>query len=349
MCFPYSIEEIRRGVRHPSKIKREISEQARQIKYGITNKRKEWEQREKSSAYGLVLNWGLHQRDHWTAACYPFFVEQFINRFDPLIITSQKDYNRHAEELDYIFAFGVRNIKGPTIEYDTSLDQITLVFASDPHNRSKFLYKYIQKNEINYVLTPLYNPVLYHLPEITEERVVHFPWPVPEQHIIEPDRIEFHDDDAVHISGAGGSEAYELRDWCRRQPNVVEHSNSGTQNKTMTNDEYYRWLRNFDAGIAAGSLEEQWQYVVPKYYEIPAAGSLLFAQYCKDLERLGFDESNCVIFHSKDEFREELGSYLDEPESYLDRRRRGAELINSEYTVSDRLRDIEELFKDKYE
>lgn len=347
MVLPYSIDEIQDGLREPYKAKRELSELTEGFKHTLVNAQKRWDQRDKSSRYGLVLNWGLHQSDNWTAACYPVFVERFIKRFDPVVITGQREYDRRAEELEHIFAFGVRNKKGPTLEYDINLNQTVLMFASDPHDRSEYLHDYIRENEIDYVLTPFYNPFLYHIPGIDEERLVHFPWPVPDKHIINPDAIEYHGDEAVHISGASGSGAYELRDWCRNHPDVAEHANSGTQNKTMTNSEYYMWLRNFDASIAAGSLCEQWQYVVPKYYEIPAAGSLLFAQYCEDLDRLGFDDSNCIVFHSKEDFKKKIEAYLDAPEEYLERRKNGAGLIASEYSISDRLDNVEALFEDQ--
>jgi hypothetical protein len=344
MNFPHTLDELRRGIKDPSKVRREIGRWGDQLRYTRSNIWKEFQQNDNDSAYGLVLNWGLHKRDHWTAAWYPFFVERFVERFDPQIITSQQSYERKADDLKYLFAFGSRNKKGPTLDYDTDLDQTVLLFVSDPHNRSKFLDRYIKDNEINRVVSPYYNPVLHHLSDLDEKRLEHFPWPVPKEFVVDPAEVEYQGDDVLRVSGAGGSEAYELRDWVREQPMVQGYQNSGTQNKVMSNEEYYEWLRNFDCQVAVGSLKDHWQYVVPKYYEIAAAGSLLFAQYCRDLERVGFDESNSVIFHSREEFKEKAEAYLEEPETYLDRRRRGTELITEHHTIEDRLAQIEELF-----
>jgi hypothetical protein len=77
MNFPYSKDEILRGLRDPSKVQRELqrkaSSTANNIRYKKINAKKEREQQNKSSKYGLVVNWGLHQTDHWTVALYPIF------------------------------------------------------------------------------------------------------------------------------------------------------------------------------------------------------------------------------------------------------------------------------------
>lgn len=347
MHLPYTFNELRKGFQDPSKVRRELFRWWNYLRYTRSNIWKEFNQYDNDSAYGLVLNWGLHRQDHWTAAWYPFFVKRFIEHFDAQIVTSQRSYERKADDLEYLFAFGSRNMKGPTLNYNTELNQTTLLFVSDPHNQSEFLDRYIKDNEIDRVVSPYYHPVLHHLTNLEEERLEHFPWPVPGEFVVDPAEVEHQNDDVLRVSGAGGSEAYEVRDWIREQPMVKGYQNSGTQNKIMSNQEYYEWLRSFDCQVAAGSLKNHWQYVVPKYYEIAAAGSLLFAQYCRDLERVGFDESNSVIFHSRKEFTEKAEAYLEDPEAYIDRRRRGTKLIAEHHTIADRLDQIEELFHNK--
>ena len=51
------------------------------------------------------------------------------------------------------------------------------------------------------------------------------------------------------------------------------------------NEEYALALNNFYCSIATASAYE---YVLAKYFEIPAAGALLLAQHTPDLDRLGF-------------------------------------------------------------
>jgi hypothetical protein len=58
-----------------------------------------------------------------------------------------------------------------------------------------------------------------------------------------------------------------------------------------------QWLSDFDAVVAAGSDLPKYDLTTPKYFEIAAAGSLLFAQRTNDLKRLGFRHmKNCVVF-----------------------------------------------------
>lgn len=274
---------------------------------------------------------------------YPFFIQQFIQKFDPIIITSQSVYNRHSEQLDNIFAFGVRSNKGPTIDYHG--DQTVLVFASDPNNRPEFLHNYIKKNSINYALTPYYQPFLHYIPDFNEDKLIHFPWALPEKFVVSPNEISYRGENYVALTGASGEEIYEVRDWCRNQSGVKSYETSGHKNRRFTHSEYYKWLQQFDAMIAAGSFQRRWQYLFAKYYEIPAAGGLLFAQYTDDLERAGFSDENCLIFNSKDHFTKLKDQYLDSPSDYIDIRRRGAEHIAMNHTIGDRVRLINELFE----
>lgn len=304
---------------------------------------KEREQLDNDSRYGLVLNWGLHQRGEWTVAEYPYFINGFLNRFDPVILTSQSIYEAKASKIDNIFAFGARNKKGPTLEY-LDEDHTVLLFASDPNNKPEWLYEYIHRNSVDRVLSPVYNPFFDWVPHLDEQMLEFFPWAVPEQFIINPEEIQYRGNDKIHLTGASGNEVYEMRDWCRQQEFVVDYNTSGHQNRVFSHSEYYQWLRKFDCMVATGSLKPRWQYLFGKYFEIPAAGNLLFAQYSADLNKAGFNDENCVIFDSKDSFKSNVNSYVENPEIYMNTRKRGAELIKEKHTVSDRLDTVDSLF-----
>jgi hypothetical protein len=337
------LQKSQTAVRNPRSIKRYVNRKAYTWSHIPANKKKAFEQRQKDSEYGLVVNWGLHKAGDWTVAMYPYFVRQFIEEFDPIIISSQRTYEKHNKDLQYIFAFGARNSKGPTIDYTGN--QKVLLFASDPNNRSEWLSGYIKQNEISHVLTPYYSPFRHYLPDIEEKKVVHFPWAVPRQFVIDPEEVRDRGTGCVGITGASGTEIYETRDWCRTQPGVRSFTTSGHQNSQLSNKGYYTWLKNFDAMIAAGSFKPRWQFLFAKYYEIPAVGSLLFAQYSDDLSRAGFTKRNCVIFKTRDEFTREVEKYLDSPESYIQKRRRGVELIRNGHTIEQRIELIKTLFK----
>ncbi|RKD98053.1 glycosyltransferase family protein [Halopiger aswanensis] len=304
----------------------------------------EQNQVDKSSRYGLVLNWGLKRRGEWTVAEYPYFINQFIDRFDPIIITTQRLYERKAEELDNIFAFGARNNKGPTLDY-LDEDHTVLLFASDPNTDPEWFYEYIHQNNVDRVLSPVYDPFFHWMPQLEEDRLEFFPWAVPSEFVLSPEEVQFRGNEEIHLTGASGSEVYKMRDWCRQQDYIIDYDNSGHQNRIFEHDEYYQWLRNFDCMVAAGSLDPEWQYLFGKYFEIPAAGALLFAQYSNDLARAGFTNDNCLIFNSKEEFASQAHQYLSDPESYLEKRRRGTRLIKENHTISHRIDTVDRLFR----
>ncbi|MBN2106679.1 MAG: glycosyltransferase [Deltaproteobacteria bacterium] len=167
------------------------------------------------------------------------------------------------------------------------------------------------------------------------------PWAVPESLIVSS-KVTFSSGDVV-IFGGGGSPAYDVRNWCRQQDGIINFDNSGVENKKLSNKEYFTWLAGFNAVVAAGSSNPMYDLVTPKYFEIAAAGALLIGQHCRDLELLGFNESNCIIFTQKD-FAEKIRAYKQNPSSYKATREKGRELIRNRHTISHRIRQIQEVF-----
>ena len=295
---------------------------------------------EKDSDVGLVLNWNFHRNNRYVCAVDPYFVQGLIDAFEPVIISTQRQYDACKESLNYVLS-PKPGWAAPMLDYDTQQDHEIGIFVSDPHNSKTWVPEFVAENEIEYVFSYYYHPFLKHMPESVHDKLVHLPWAIPEKFLVDPDAITYQNQDELHLFGASGSEAYDTRDWCRQFHFVRSHENSGVQNPVMSDREYFDWLTEFDAMIAAGSLSEKYQLVTPKYFEIAGAGSLLFAQYCDDLEQLGIDDSNAVIF-DKENFKERSQQYLENPEQYLDRRRRGAELIRERHTIADRIETIRE-------
>lgn len=298
-------------------------------------------QLQKKSDTGLVLDWRFHRQNRWVSAQSAFLVNAIIEAFDPVIITSQLDYEWHKGHLKKIIAMEP-GWAAPKIRYDRRQSHLIGVFASDPHNKTGWFQQYVEENGIRYVFSYYYHPFLHHFPKFDPQRLVHMPWAVPDEFICDAETIAYLGQRVLHIFGGAKSEAYEVRNWCRGFPFVEDHRNSGVENKTMDDSQYFLWLRQFDAVIAAGSLSPKYRLVTPKYFEIPAAGSLLFAQYCEDLELLGFNPDNAVIFDRSD-FEDQALEYLKNPESYLGRRKQGCRLVAERHKISDRVQRIRSL------
>lgn len=292
------------------------------------------------SEFGLVLNWKFHQNNKWVSAYTPYLVEAIVKEFNPVIISSQFSYEIHKRKLRYLLSFEP-GIQSPRIAYDKSIDCRKGVIFSDPHYKSAERFTYFEENGFDIVFSLYKRPFFRHFKGFPEEKFVHWPWAVPDQFISgHPISVN---SDRVVIFGGKQSPAYDVRNWCREQSFVENYENSGVENKKLSDAEFYRWLSTFDAIIAAGSSDQDYGLVTPKYFEVAAAGALLVGQYCEDLPDLGFDDSNALIFR-KEDFVDRVQKYRKHPEAYLDRRERGRELILARHKLSDRINCLREVF-----
>lgn len=291
------------------------------------------------SDIGLVINWHFHLKNKWVSAFSPFLVDALIQEFNPIIISSQNEYKIYKNILRIIISMEP-GWAAPMLKYDNNLRQIKLVFVSDPHNKTDWFQKYVEDNSVNYVLSFYKEPFFYHFKNFPENRFVHFPWAVPDS-LISYHTISVRNNE-VAIFGGKDSEAYDIRNWCREQPYIINYKYSGVENKILTNAEYYVWLRNFDAIVAAGSSNPVYDLVTPKYFEIASAGALLVGQYCKDLDILGFNENNALIF-TKNDFSEKIKHFKAHPKDFLTIRENGRNLIKQKHKLSDRINLIKKI------
>jgi hypothetical protein len=295
-----------------------------------------------TSVYGLVIDWRFHRRNRWVCALSPYLVEAIVETFKPIVISSQSDYDRSRKHLRFIIAMEP-GWAAPRIRYSPAHDCVKAVFYSDPHTEPQRRYRYLADNGFDYVFSYYWHPFLRHFPKVPLEKVIHLPWAIPD-HLMSEREIELRGTD-VGIFGARNNDAYDVRNWCRRQEGVTSFAFSGVENKEMSDEQYFSWLASADALIAAGSSDERFDLVTPKYFEIAASGALLFGQHCKDLPLLGFDQTNAVPF-TKDDFVAKLHAYRQDPRSYLSRRHAGRELIRRRHLVSHRIARIREVLSD---
>jgi hypothetical protein len=289
---------------------------------------------------GFCLNTKFHKQNKWVSALTPYLVNSIIDRFRPIIINSQFKYNLYKRSISHIISVEP-GWAAPNIKFDTNLDQKKFVFVSDPHNKKKWLEEYVEQNDITKILSYYKKPFFYHFPSFPKEKFVHMPWAVPDE-FINQGKLKINNSGTV-IFGGKGSDAYDIRNWCRTQKCVKNFNNSGVENKKMTDKEFFYWLRKFDAIVAAGSSKKKYDLVTPKYFEIASAGSLLVGQNAKDLKELGFNNQNAVIF-AKNNFIKKVELINKNPKDYLEIRNYGRELILDKHKVSDRLDKIESIF-----
>ncbi|MFX1451706.1 MAG: glycosyltransferase [Promethearchaeota archaeon] len=286
---------------------------------------------------GYVVSLDFHLRNKWLSAVTPYRINGIMNYFPSIVIETQKDYNKYKNKLDALITTEM-GWSAPIIKYNKTKPPLKYIEMSDPQKYPRKREKYFYNNHFSYVLGYYYYPTLYHMKNLPKEFLLHFPWSVPDQ-FVNLNEIRSATQNYLMIFGAMNSEQYETRTWCKSFEFVRVSTNSGCRNKIFSDEDFFRWLINFDAMIAAGSLDPKYQLVVPKYFEIASVGSLLFAQEAKDLPLLGFkDNKNCITFN-KANFEENAKEYLEykNKDKYLIIRDAGRNLILQRHTLSKRL------------
>ncbi|MBW1917874.1 MAG: glycosyltransferase family 1 protein [Deltaproteobacteria bacterium] len=98
---------------------------------------------------------------------------------------------------------------------------------------------------------------------------------------------------------------------------------------------FSRALNRLRASFTCASI---YQYTLMKYFEIPACGTLLFAEPTPDLEALGFRDGENFVAVNPDNFIEKMEHYLiAAPEEMVRISQAGVELINQRHTWEKRV------------
>lgn len=297
-----------------------------------------------STRVGLVIDKAFHDSNRWVSATTPYLVNKIMNHFKCSIITSQVEYELSLPEVDVIlsmepgWAAPLINFNRTKAIKDELSRKCSFILYSDPH-KDKWREDYFLKNNLDYILAYYDSPTKYHFSKVPHNRIVHFPWCVPD-HWIPHNLITCKNQNKLAIFGAQHHDAYTTRNWCRQFSFVENNNLSGVENKILSSEEYILKLQTYDAAIAAGSEDLKYRLTMPKYFEIPATGSLLFAQVTDDLEKLGFRHmENCVTF-SQSSFESIARDYFADPESYLSIRNAGRELIRQRHSLSTRVKEL---------
>jgi hypothetical protein len=291
---------------------------------------------------GLVLKREFHFGGHWVSALTPPLVDGILRRFECRWIESQQDYEREIGDLEAILSmepgWAAPKLEfGRTPQLRAAMARIpSYIWMNDPHAH-QWRESYAISNNFKFILTCYPESMARHFTRLAN--VLPFPWGIPDNWMTD-NPLEIRGQ-RITCSGASQNEAYELRNWCRTFGSVESFANSGVEGRMMPDSDYPSWLASCDACIAATSDNPAYRLMVPKYYEIPAMGSLLFAQETDGLEAAGFKHMvNCVVF-SRSDFAEKAKTYLTNPWNYLDIRRAGRQLVRSRHLQSHRLSMLE--------
>ncbi|MCF2857426.1 glycosyltransferase [Pseudoalteromonas sp. SMS1] len=217
-----------------------------------------------------------------------------------------------------------------------------IAFISDSHSK-KWLNQFLLKSNVSDVLTP-YKKTLIEtgfVSNLSEANIHSFPWCVNDS-IVSSETPTVRRKDVLGF-GKTGTEVYDLRQWSFETGELVSFDYAGSGNQKFTGNAYYNWLSTFDACVVGMSSIALYNYTVAKFFEVPSQGILLFAFPTVDIEAFGFEDGVNCVFVNKDDFHEKLRAFKEQPELYIDIRKKGLKLIRDHHTVRNRLEQLNDL------
>jgi hypothetical protein len=113
--------------------------------------------------------------------------------------------------------------------------------------------------------------------------------------------------------------------------------NKNQKHTVIKGDAWAQELNKFLCGYAGTTPRN---YVIAKYFEIPASGCLLLGTYGTDLKLFGFKDGINFIQVNKDNFFDKLQYIINNPKEYTDIRKAGRDLVFSRHTVDHRLETL---------
>ncbi|MCP4566817.1 MAG: glycosyltransferase family 1 protein [FCB group bacterium] len=120
---------------------------------------------------------------------------------------------------------------------------------------------------------------------------------------------------------------YELRQWAFGQDCVTTRQHCHRDKNTPKSEAFGSMLAEYAGALALCEF-----YPVPKYFEIPLAGCVCFAQYHKEYEQLGFIDGETCIYVDKNNFIEHIKAFKSNPSTYQPIADAGRRLMLSKYT-----------------
>ncbi len=269
---------------------------------------------------------------------------KFVEEHQPILCGSFLSYYLFARKAKYVVSLEP-GYNAPKFNFSKHHKKV-IVLLSDSHSK-KWFYNYSKKSNVTDVITPYKKTLEYtgYASFIKESFIHSFPWCISDDIVLQTSIVQ----DEGRIMSFGNvavEDAYDLRRWVFESGVLKSFDYAGSGNQKYKGQDYYHWLRGFDATVVAMSTHKLYNYTVAKYFEVLSQGHLLFAFPTVDLKDHGFiDGVNCILV-SKENFKEKIDAYLQNPMDYIDIRNNGLQLIKTKHTVSHRLAQLASLLSE---
>jgi hypothetical protein len=138
------------------------------------------------------------------------------------------------------------------------------------------------------------------------------------------------------LSGSLNKEVYTFRQFIVNK----KHSTIDYRPPQYQGDSYSNLLHSYYCGIATASI---FKYVLAKYFEIPATGSLLFAEETEDFKLSGMLAHKHYIPITKENVLSVVDECLKNPNNYMDVREEGLRFVHENHSVMNRVDQFEKI------
>ena len=274
---------------------------------------------------------------------YKGMFDALIEKFDVEHITencSAQDINASAilfydvQSSHHIKIDGIKNHSAIKMEYFIDPQQFEMKGVYKQFNQpvhklgKKQRVERLFERGIDYLVCPYKDATKLELGEFLKDDIPiwHFP-PAP---TLGPKPTSLTDrENAVLGNGAThGWDGYCFRKWVFEQSCIKFIPHWIADKGTPSGPDYAEFLSGYTGAIGACS----W-FAVPKYFEIPLAGCVLFAEHLEEFEGLGFKDYEHCIYINKDNLESVVKDFVNNPESYQKIADAGRKLVEENYTA----------------
>lgn len=146
------------------------------------------------------------------------------------------------------------------------------------------------------------------------------------------------------LSGSLYAESYPLRYFLSNNTgsiiDILEWPKQKLQDKPhyALNEAYAKKINEYFCAVATSGIRQTGdKYIVAKYFEIPAAGTLLLANEAEDLKKTGLRPYEHFVPITRNNAIFQISDCLANPDKYQEIRRRGMEFVRSHHSIKNRV------------
>lgn len=141
---------------------------------------------------------------------------------------------------------------------------------------------------------------------------------------------------------------YKIVETMKNKPGFVYHEHPGYRNFDADDDAFVgiKYAQEINRTKIFFTCDSIYKYPIAKYFEVPAAKTLLLASFSPELADLGFIPGTNFVSIDENDFQEKAAYYLDHEEERLEIAERGYEMVRSRHSTTQRAAELLTMIED---